>query len=327
MMNSGHRLAAVATAILCMGPSAARGEGGPEVFVRADEAGCPSPALMRADLSRVLHRHTIVVVPSTSAAIAVTVGDRGDLYRVTIGEQTASYHDEGQPCGERARRAAVFAALVLEPPYPDAPSPPPPSPPRPPPTPARGHVTHVDLEFAGTLAYAPGDPIGAGGGGLRLAVGTPWPWFWGTVGAGALYHWPVEESLVSDGAHHPLHRRFILLPVDVSLRAVLNRGRFEGFAELGLLVRTVIDEGVDVGLRGAAGFRARVTDRLALFIALEADVSQGSWNAHLFDDPILAVNGTNSTVNNTIIPPLAPVYFASPSLWLSCTAGLSVRLR
>lgn len=397
-------------ALLCTGPSSARGDGNPEVFVRAGDASCPAASLVRTELQRVLERHAVVVTPSAPAAISVTIGDRGDGYGVTVGRKTVTYHDQGHHCDERARQVAVFVALTLEPaddevsvrasdtgcpagalvraelkrvlrrhvvvdtpsastaipvtvgdhgdvygaavceqtisyhdrdqacnararqlalfvartlePMEDggAPRPPPcratatvdqqPSAGNPRPPPFAQHAIPIDLEFASIAAFAPVGPFVTSGGGLRLAAGV-WRWLSPTVGIGALSPWPGEWG--------PTPVSLSRVSMDLSLRAVLGRGRFNGLAELGLLVCLVISrgwdgaaalEGVDVGVRGAVGFRIRVTDRIALLVALNADAGQGD---RLFDVG-LKTDGSWAA------------YASAPRLWLGGTVAVAVRL-
>lgn len=55
--------------------------------------------------------------------------DLGDAFEVTVGRQVQRYADATRDCAERARVAAVFVALAMNPPSLEAPRPPTPAPP------------------------------------------------------------------------------------------------------------------------------------------------------------------------------------------------------
>ena len=84
------------------------------VGLSGPEAGCPGVALLRRELPRALQRHELAR-PGASAAIAVRVTDQGASYEVEVDGRRTRYHDPRRRCDERARSAAVFVALVLEP--------------------------------------------------------------------------------------------------------------------------------------------------------------------------------------------------------------------
>ena len=79
---------------------------------RVDSAGdCPASADIDAALAQLLSAKS----DRTSSA-AVTVRDLGASWSVQVAGRSASYFDPARNCMERTRIAAVFAALVLEPP-------------------------------------------------------------------------------------------------------------------------------------------------------------------------------------------------------------------
>jgi hypothetical protein len=84
-----------------------------------DSAGdCPRGAEVDAALAQLLSARS----DRTSSA-AVTVRDLGTSWSVQVAGRSATYADPDRNCPERTRIAAVFAALVLEPPDLGEPSP------------------------------------------------------------------------------------------------------------------------------------------------------------------------------------------------------------
>ena len=134
-------IALVLTMSLFASPSEAGALGRPEVtpapIAQSDgqTIGCPAREAVAAALSPALvHiRPNVDPLPSDFRTV-----DLGDAFEVTTGGQVQRYADAARDCAERARVAAVFVALAMNPPSLEAPRPPPPSatePPRPPPTP------------------------------------------------------------------------------------------------------------------------------------------------------------------------------------------------
>jgi len=136
----------------------------------------PPPACPTRDA--VAQALTPVLIPSQQPAApgdlppGVQVVDTGDTFEVTAGGQKQRYNDPAHDCAERARVAAVFIALALNPPMlPPAPPPPPPpvivSPPPPPPAPpaprtvlAAGAAGRLDMGAGGGANVARGLAVG-----------------------------------------------------------------------------------------------------------------------------------------------------------------------
>ena len=140
----------------------------PPVAVEADGA-CPTSDAVRAAL--------LPVVAATPAAAqpAPRVSDLGPRFAVVAAGQTGMFVDAERDCVERARVAAVFIALALNPPVPPAR---PPvvtvEPPLPPPVvSAHGRWFSAALlaRFDGAEAGSGGDMDGTWGGELRGALG------------------------------------------------------------------------------------------------------------------------------------------------------------
>ena len=97
--------------------------------------GCPTREAVAAALSPALVHIRPNVDPLPSD---FRLADLGDAFEVTAGGQVQRYADAARDCAERARVAAVFVALAMNPLSLEAPRPPPPVPPlaiQPPPPP------------------------------------------------------------------------------------------------------------------------------------------------------------------------------------------------
>ncbi len=157
-----------AAAALAGTPAAA--PAAPGVVVEA--AGtCPSGEAVRAALLPVLGAAP-VVSPSPPR-----VSDLGPRFEVVAAGQTGDFVDASRDCVERARVAAVFIALALNPPVPPGRPPvvasePPPAPPaevRPPP--GRWFSAAVMARFDGAEAGSSATVDGTWGGEIRAAFG------------------------------------------------------------------------------------------------------------------------------------------------------------
>jgi hypothetical protein len=90
----------------------------PAHAVEAVAAGnCPLTSDVTAALDQLLEKKLDPAAPAV-----VTVRDLGETWEVEVAGRGASYPDPSRNCAERVRVAAVFAALVLEPPDREAPA-------------------------------------------------------------------------------------------------------------------------------------------------------------------------------------------------------------
>ena len=89
-------------------------------------SGCPTREAVAAALSPALAhiRPNLDPLPSD-----FRLADLGDAFEVTVGRQVQRYADAARDCAERARVAAVFVALAMNPPSLEPPRPAPPVPP------------------------------------------------------------------------------------------------------------------------------------------------------------------------------------------------------
>jgi len=95
---------------------AAHADAPPSLRVMGQDGACPSPKQVATVLERMLPRTKVTADAGAITAAEVTVSDQGPRFRVNVGGQTRSFDDGAHQCAERARHAAVFIALVLDPP-------------------------------------------------------------------------------------------------------------------------------------------------------------------------------------------------------------------
>jgi hypothetical protein len=106
--------------------------------------------------------------------------------------------------------------------------------------------------------------------------------------------------------------RMVRVPVDVSARLSLRRGRFEGLFDLGFLGAALIVDGslrrdtrFEAGARAAAMLRAWLHDRIALFASVEADAVATPYSLLVGDMRVAS----------------------TPPLWLGVAIGVTARMR
>jgi hypothetical protein len=264
---------------------------------------CPSAGAVTAALASALGAEA----PSAVAGIP-KVTDLGDRFSVSASGQSREYADPARDCDERARAAAVFIALALNPPLlpPPAPPPAPPAqvmarvPAAPPPSPRWFDVgvgARVDGTSAGDAGPALGFEVGLSAGWRALGVAAT---------AGIL---AASESQLSSVA---VRQQRFPFSVAVEVRRDLTRhlviaGAF-GAALVPITLRAEkIDNPqsatrLDAGFRFAATLRFRATPRLAPFLNLHAEIFPRAYELDV--DPAGNIGSTGR-------------------FWLGASAGLS----
>ena len=243
----------------------------------------------------------------------VEIVDLGVPYRILAAGQIREYRDETRDCGYRARIAAVFVALAIDPaqlpaqlpaplpaqlPLPSAPQP------APPPvddTPAPR--ARLDLGATAVGGLGPEDHVGQLGVELRWSAGRrrlgP------EVGLTALL--PVDNTVGS------VRLRQWRLPIDAGLRARIPGPRFERYGELGLSAALLSERALDL-----ATSRSQTGIELGLRLAVGLHASRGRLA------PFAALSGE--------LVPAPPAIFALPAgtvghtpiFWIGATAGASL---
>lgn len=295
---------------------------------------CPSADALAAALRRALPGARISAGPDRRpGAVVIGLTERRGHYRVTVLGRERRFSDPGGHCDERARAAAVFVALEIDPPrlLPD-PAPPAstlaPTPPRapgggaaPPRAPQRIDLD-MDMEAGPALLFA---PRGGRGEGDLLALGLDLRAllcggaFCGALGVAGLPVAPAPLTLRLAGASAGLLR----VPLHLSARARLRRGRLEAGIELGGVLAVLLLEGLDLpgsvaplprevrlegGVRLQGLLRVWVRPGLALVCGLEAQVAPTPYSL------VIEVEAEG-----------ARVLGRTPAAWLSLQVGLAAR--
>jgi hypothetical protein len=216
---------------------------------------------------------------ASSPSFAVEIVDLGDRYRVIAASRVREYRDDRRDCGARARVAAVFVALALDPANAAAPPPAVESPPAAPP-PAANPAAVVREDHGSRLELGPGVDVGVASGhrtihlgaGLRLALGR------GAVALvlGAFAPFPIETEI--GGLRLSQWR----LPVDLGLRLRLAGYGVEPHGELGMSAALMSERAlelsasaremtVELGPYVAVGAHFFPAARVAPFVALRAE--------------------------------------------------------
>jgi hypothetical protein len=240
----------------------------------------------------------------------VELVDLGVPYRILAAGQVREYRDESRDCAYRARIAAVFVALAIDPAQ--LPTQLPAAPPSPPPVvqavpPAVDDTppprARLDLGATAVGGLGPEDRVGQLGAELRWSAGRrrlgP------EIGVVALL--PVDNTVGG------VRLRQWRLPIDAGVRARIAGPRFERYGELGvaaaLLSERALDlatsrsqTGIELGLRLAVGLQAS-GGRLAPFAALSGE---------LVPAPPAIFALPAGTVGHT------------PIFWIGATAGVSL---
>ena len=292
----------------------------PSVRMVGEEASCPTPAQVVTVLRRLLPRTKVTAESGQPAREDAAIADEGAQYRVTIAGQERSFVDGARQCAERARHAAVFVALVLDPPMipePSEPSPAPSSAPPAAPVPERPAAASrapqlfppVDLTFGAIVQAAPaaGPRHAAVAGGLMAWVRAKQRGLHLALGAGVLRGALQYDGAAADAWWLPLH---------VAAGFNFRTERWEGGGEIGPNATLLSVIGRDLeqaqsqvrlewGGRAAGFSRFWFSKNFALYLSGEALVRP--WTYALLIDPQGQVGFT-------------------PVLWLGASAGLSCKL-
>jgi len=309
---------------------AARAADPPERLI-GGSSSCPAPAAVRTEVELLIPRERLNarLRAVAGAGPPVEIVDLGAPFQVTAAGNVREYRDEARDCPYRARVAALFVALVLDPgaiqpastPPPEAPVAPAPAPPLPavvstaPAAPETTTPERARLRLALGAAAEGGigadARVGQAGLGLRIVSGAGrWAL---ALGATALA--PVDTTIGGIALHQ------WRIPADVSLRAQgatrLGEHRaLEPYAELGVAVALLRESALDLatrdtrtsaelGVRAAAGLHLTGGSRIAPFLELHGE---------LVPSPPAISALPRGVVGHT------------PLVWVGATAGAAWRL-
>jgi hypothetical protein len=288
----------------------------PERVLLESSASCPSAAQVAEELGPLLPhtRVEITVDPATPPpSVVAHIEDEDNAVRVRVEQQERAFRDPERACRERARTAAVFIGLVLDPPILPEVKPPPP-PPAPPPAPPRVTTrppgTPLTLELGPLLEAAPISDAAqlplAGGFGGRLVWGRAWG-----VAFGAAFLLPTRLALPAADA------RLVWLPFDLSLRRTYETDVVSLAGELGPEAALLFVTGdrvknprtstrLEVGARAALSLTWSMSQHLGAFLTLF-----GVYRPRPYEFKV------NPDLESGTTPPL----------WLGASLGLSFRTR
>jgi hypothetical protein len=255
-------------------------------------------------------------VPPGKAPL-VEIIDLGVPYRIVAAGQLREYRDESRDCAYRARIAAVFVALAIDPAQLPAqlPTQIPPQPAMAPPVVAQATPLTVDdqliprarLDAGATVVggVGPEDRVGHVGAELRWSAGRRW--VGPEVGVTALL--PVDNTVGG------VRLRQWRLPVDAGLRARISGPRFERYGEIGVSAALLSERALDL-----ATSKSQTGLELGLRLAAGLHASHGRWA------PFAALSGELVPVPPAIFALPAGTVGHTPIFWIGATAGVSLGL-
>jgi hypothetical protein len=288
--------------------------------VVGEEGACPSPAQVAFVLKRLLRQTRVTSESAPPLPEDAAIADQGSEFRITIAGQERSFVDTARSCAERAQNAAVFVALVLDPPMVAEAAAPETAPPPPPP------VAHLpekprqavpittmsppswDFTLKGLLLIAPAsnDRQTAVAGGLGA-------WLRGqhaihvAFGAGVLKGALAFDDVTADAWW---------IPLDLALGFAGRAGAWELAGEIGPNASILSITGRD--LRDARS-------QIRLEVGARAAGSLRFWLSQKFA-PFLSAEGVFRPIPYALrINPQGEVG-QMPSFWVGGAAGLSVAL-
>ena len=272
----------------------------------AGTSQCPTPAAVRAEVESLVPRERLNarLRAAGGSGAPVEIADLGAPFRITAAGNAREYRDEARDCAHRARIAAIFVVLVVDPtailkePLVTPPAPPPSPPPAaaaPPPVGGQETIVaaaaplapespgftrarvRLGLGAAAEAGVASDARFGQLGAALRLEVGRGRL----VLALGAAVLAPIDATLSGVRVRHARY------PTDVSVRArgaiALGARRYLlPYAELGVAVALLRESALDLaarqeqsalelGARAAVGVSVAGSSRLAMFLALHAE--------------------------------------------------------
>ncbi len=269
---------------------------------------CPRPDAVWNELLTLVPRERLEARLRTVAhgkTPEVEIVDLGVPYRIIAAGQVRAYRDESHDCAYRARIAAVFVALAIDPAELVMPPPPPPPQPPPPALPIEGPppLTRLELGAAALAGIGPDDRTGQIGAELRWAVGGR------RIGpeAGVLLLLPVDNTIGG------VRLRQWRLPLDVGVRARMAGPRVERYGELGISAALLSERALDL-----PSPKSQTALELGLRIAVGLHATRGRFG------PFAALAAVLVPVPPTVFALPAGTLGQTPLLWIGATAGASL---
>jgi hypothetical protein len=308
--------AAVSVALVAAGRAGAAGEPALESLVGGPST-CPRSDAVLAELGTLLPPDRLSArlraFPGTPAVVELI--DLGVPFQVVVAGRVREYHDEARDCVHRARVAAVFVALTIDPASVAAPAPPPPRPAPPPPpaliagappVPAPPARARLDLAAAIDAGVGSADRVAQAGAAARVTIGG------GRLAfvTGALALWPVDTSVGG------VRLRQWRLPFDAGVRASFTARRdLAPYGELGLCAAVLSETALDLATAGS-----RMAVELGARAALGVRTGAGRFA------PFAALHVELIPVPAEIYALPRGVAGHTPYVWIGLSAGVSVGL-
>jgi hypothetical protein len=243
--------------------------------VAGDEHACPSPSQVATVLRSLLRETNVVTTKSASSSDDVSLSDDGSQFRVTVAGRSREFDDAQRDCTERARHAAVFVALVLDPPLVADPivesAPPPAEKPAAPIVSSREHAA-IDLELGSFFQASPA----AAERSAALAGGVEMRGRWGQriYVAGGVGASPGSLRFAD------IDTRAWWFPIDLAVGAAYRSSSFEVAGDFGPsmtvlsiaaenLTRATNNVRLDLGARLSLGARFWLSEKIALSVSTQ----------------------------------------------------------
>ncbi len=277
-------------------------------------SSCPRPDAVWSELVTLVPPERLEARLRTATrgkAPLVEIVDLGVPYRILAAGQVREYRDDSRDCAYRARIAAVFVALAIDPaqlamlPAPAPPAPPPPLPQTAPPPFDDLQSPRARLDLGATVVggLGPEDHVGQVGAELRWSAGRH------RVGpeAGVTALLPVDNTVGG------VRLRQWRLPIDAGLRARIAGPRFERYGELGVSAALLSERALDLA-----------TSRSQTGVEIGLRLAVGVHAAHARFAPFAALSGELVPVPPAIFALPAGTVGHTPLFWIGATAGLSL---
>jgi hypothetical protein len=242
------------------------------IVVDGGSSGCPSVQAFSAALGEIIG-DVRIVSGATAGALHVEISDEHTAYRIRVGATERAFTEPANDCAERARKAAVFVALILEPPIVDLAEPPTTAlvAPRKP-LPTKRPRLALQLDVAAAIETASAWHLVSGGPALGMFVGSE------RVGA-VLGVTAMSSNQIAIGGTTASLTRW---PFVTGVRGRTTRGPLALALDGDLAISRVVAQGLDamlgvrstrweLGLRGVARIEYWPHRQFAVFADVQAD--------------------------------------------------------
>ena len=277
---------------------------------------CPRPDAVWSELGTLVPPERLEArlrAMTRGKAPLVELVDLGVPYRILAAGQVREYRDETRDCAYRARIAAVFVALAIDPaqlpPQLAMPTPAPQAAPPPvlraAPHPDDVQLPRARLDLGATVVggLGPEDRVGQVGAELRWSAGRR------RLGpeAGVTALLPVDNTVGG------VRLRQWRLPIDAGVRVRSAGPRFERYGEVGLSAALLSERALDL-----------VTSRSQTGLEIGVRLAVGVYASHARFAPFAALSGELVPAPPAIFTLPAGTVGHTPLFWIGATGGASL---